>query len=172
MDDGKLVLMGKVAATHGIKGLLRVTSFSGQYDSLLAAETIFLKEPSGRTGTFAVAAATVHGRKLLLALDGLRDINKVEHLVGAEIYLRRDQLPETEEGEYYWHDLIGLQVRTVAGEDLGVIRGIIETGSNDVYVVQGAERELLVPALAEVVTAVDLSAGVMTVSPVPGHFDL
>lgn len=172
MEKDSLILIGRVAATHGIKGQLRITTYSGHFDSLLSADSVILKEPSGKVGTFAISAATVHGKKLLLAFAGLADINRVLHLVGSEIYLPLDQLPETEEGEYYWHDLIGLKVVTVAGESLGVLRSIIETGSNDVYVVQSAEREWLIPALEDVVTAIDLSAGVMTITPVAGLFDL
>lgn len=172
MESDSLILIGKVAATHGVKGQLRIASYSGHFDSLLPAKTVILKAPSGKTGTFAVTAAILHGKKLLLSLDGFSDINRVQHLVGSEIYLRMDQLPDTEEGEYYWHDLIGLNVVTVAGEPLGVLQSIIETGSNDVYVVKSAERELLIPALEDIITAIDLSAGVMTVTPVEGLFDL
>lgn len=172
MAPDNLILIGKVAATHGIRGQLRITSYSGHFDSLRTAKTVILKEPTGRTGSFDVAAATLHGKKLLLSLAGLADINQVLHLVGSELYLYREQLPATEEGEYYWQDLIGLKVVTAAGEPLGLLASIIETGSNDVYVVKAADRELLIPALAEVVTAIDLSAGVMTITPVAGLFDL
>ena len=172
MEHDSLIQIGRVAATHGIRGQLRITTYSGHFDSLLSAESVILKEPSGKVGTFAVSAAVVHGRKLLLALAGLTDINKVLHLVGSELYLRQEQLPATEDGEYYWHDLIGLRVNTVEGEHLGVLQSIIETGSNDVYVVKAADRELLIPALEDIVTAIDLTAGTMTITPVPGLFDL
>jgi len=172
MESDSLILIGKVAATHGIRGQLRITTYSGHFDSLLSADSVILKESTGRTATFAVSAAVVHGRKLLLTFAGLSDINKVLHLVGSELYLRLEQLPATEEGEYYWHDLIGLNVVTADGEVLGVLQSIIETGSNDVYVVKAADRELLIPALEDVVTAIDLSAGTMTVTPVAGLFDL
>lgn len=172
MAPDNLILIGKVAATHGIRGQLRITSYSGHFDSLRTAKTVILKEPSGRTGSFDVVAATLHGKKLLLSLAGLADINQVLHLVGSELYLHREQLPATDEGEYYWHDLLGLTVVTAAGETLGRLESIIETGSNDVYVVKTAEGELLIPALADVVTSIDLAAGVMTITPVAGLFDL
>jgi 16S rRNA processing protein RimM len=172
MERDSLILIGRVAATHGIRGQLRITTYSGHFDSLLSAESVILKEPSGKVSTFTVSAAVVHGRKLLLSLAGLSDINKVLYLVGSELFLRLEQLPETEDDEYYWHDLIGLQVVTVDGEPLGVLQSIIETGSNDVYVVKSADRELLIPALADIVTTIDLAAGIMTVTPVEGLFDL
>jgi 16S rRNA processing protein RimM len=172
MDNDSLVLIGKIAATHGIKGQLRIRSYSGHYDSLLSVDSITLKEPSGRIGTFGIASAKMQGKKLVVALNGLANINCVEHLVGSDIYLRKNQLPDTDEGEYYWHDLIGLHVVTDAGELLGILQSIIETGSNDVYVVKSAHRELLIPALEDVIKSIDLSAGVMTVTPSEGFFDL
>jgi 16S rRNA processing protein RimM len=81
-------------------------------------------------------------------------------------------LPKPDEGEYYWADLIGLRVSTEAGDDLGTLREIIETGSNDVYVVKGACREFLIPATDDVVRGIDLDAGTMTVSPLEGMLDL
>lgn len=172
MSADSLILMGKIAATHGIKGQLRIVSYSGRFDTLLVVDSVMLKDRSGRTGTYAVASVTVHGKKLLLSLDGFADINAVLPFVGSELYLRRDQLPPPEEDEYYWYDLVGLNVVTTQGETLGRLESIMETGSNDVYVVKSAEREYLIPALYEVVADINLAAGVMTVTPFEGLFDL
>ena len=97
-------------------------------------------------------------------LAGCNDRDAAEQLVGAEISIRRTQLPATTEpGEFYWTDLVGLRVQTVEGVDLGRIERLFETGANDVIVVQG-ERERLVPYVWEqVVRDVDLEAGVMHV---------
>ncbi|HZV81585.1 MAG TPA: ribosome maturation factor RimM [Geobacteraceae bacterium] len=169
-DD--LILLGKIVATHGIRGQLRVVPYSGQFDTFLAVDSLLVKDATARLVKHDLASATVHGRKLLLSFKGYGDINQVLHLVGCELYIGRDQLPEPGDDEYYWHDLIGLTVVTVAGEQLGSLESIIETGSNDVYVVKSAGREYLIPALAEVVTSIDLDAKVMTVTPFEGLFDL
>jgi 16S rRNA processing protein RimM len=113
---------------------------------------------------FDVAAIARHGKKVLLTLKGFDTINKVTHLVGRELHVRREQLPDLPEGEYYWCDLLGLRVLTDRDEELGILEDIIVTGSNDVYVVTDAGRELLVPAIASVVTAVDLTARRIDVS--------
>jgi 16S rRNA processing protein RimM len=166
------VLLGKVVATHGIKGQLRVVPYSGETDTIVALKTVILRGPKGEEETFAVTAAAAHGRKMLLGLRDLVSINQVQHLVGRELYARRDQLPELEPGEYYWCDLLGLRVVTDRGETLGTVADIIATGSNDVYVVRDGEREYLIPALEDVVLQVNLDDGVMTVSPPEGLFDL
>jgi 16S rRNA processing protein RimM len=84
-------------------------------------------------------------------------------LIGAELFIARDELPELEEDSYFWFDLIGMAVYTTADEYLGRIESIIETGSNDVYVVQDHKKEVLIPALESVVIAIDTKAKRMQV---------
>ena len=172
MGDDELILLGKVVATHGIRGQLRVVPYSGLFDTLLAVESVTLRDVRGKSTVFAVKAAAVHGKKLLLTLDGFSDINQALHLVGSELFILREQLPPPEEDEYYWQDLIGMTVVTFDGMSLGRLESIIETGSNDVYVVKSAGKEYLIPAIADVVVSVDVAAKVMTVSPIEGLFDL
>lgn len=166
------VLLGKVVATHGIRGQLRVVAFSGEFDTIRSLDSVILKGADGKMETFAVAATAVHGRKLLVALKGYDDINQVLPLVGREVYTFRGEMPELPPGEYYWCDLLGLKVVTEAGEALGVLTDIIATGSNDVYVVKDGQREYLIPALEDVIREISLDDGVMTVSPPEGLLDL
>lgn len=169
-DD--FVPLGKVTAPHGIKGQLRITVYSGETDAITSVKSVMLQGGNGAVETFEVARAVLHGKKVLLSLKGFDNINQVLHLVGRELIVTRGQLPEPEEGEFFWCDLIGLSVVTDAGESLGTLTEIISTGSNDVYVVTSGEREYLIPALEDVVVKVDLEAGKMTVSPPEGLFDL
>jgi len=166
------VLLGKVVATHGIRGQLRVVLYSGDFSSVEGLDSVMLKRQDGAIDTFPVAAVARHGKKVLLALRGFASINQVLDLVGRELCVRRDQLPELSEGEFYWCDLLGLRVVTDRGEPLGTLTDIIATGSNDVYVVRSGEREYLIPALEEVVREVDLDDRIMKVSPPEGLFDL
>jgi 16S rRNA processing protein RimM len=172
MHSDSLILMGKVAATHGIKGQLRFVAYSGLAETFLTVDSLFLKDAAGRLVEYDVSAVSAHGKKLIVALKGFSDINQVIPLVGSEVYLYREQLPVPEDDEYYWYDLVGMNVVTTDGRTLGVLESIIETGSNDVYVVVSADREFLVPALADVVVSVDTVAKLMTVAPVEGLFDL
>jgi len=171
-QESEPVLLGKIIATHGVKGQLRVFLFSGEFSSIAGLDTVMVKAPNSGMETFEVAAAARHGKKVLLTLKNYDNVNQVLHLVGRELYVDRDQLPELPKGEYYWRDLVGLRVVTDQGEMLGTLTEIIATGSNDVYVVQGSEREYLIPALEEVVLDVNLDDGVMKVSPPEGLFDL
>jgi len=166
------VLLGKVSATHGIRGQLRVAVYSGDFATILSLGSLMLKGPDGRMDTLEVAASIVHGKKLIVSFKGYDNINQVLHLVGREIYTNREQMPELSEGEFYWSDLLGLTVVTEGGETLGVVADIIVTGSNDVYVVKDGKREYLIPALADVVLDINLDEGIMTVTPLEGLLDL
>ena len=166
-----LILMGKIAAVHGIKGQLRVVPYSGMADNFLLCRSLLLRDASGRINEHEVSAATIHGKKLLISLKGFTGINQVLHFVGSEILLYKEQLSTPEEDEYYWHELIGMKVVTSDGVDLGTLDSIIETGSNDVYVVVASGREYLIPALSDIVS-IDIKARLMTVTPVEGLFDL
>ncbi len=164
--------MGKVVATHGIRGQLRIAVYSGQFETILSLDSLMLKGPDGKMESFEVAKSVVHGRKLLIALREYDIINQVQHLVGRDVYADRDQLPELDEGEYYWCDLLGLKVVTEQGEFLGTVTDIIATGSNDVYVVTNDARECLIPALEDVVLDIDLDKEKMVVRPPDGLLDL
>jgi 16S rRNA processing protein RimM len=168
----EFVLIGKVVATHGIRGQLRVVPYSGNAESIHSQKSIILKGLHGESDVFAVANSVSHGKKVLITLESLDDINKVNHLVGRDIYVTRDQLPVLPEGEYYWFDLIGLQVVTVQGELLGELCDILETGSNDVYMVRSGEKEYLIPAVDDVVTDINIVTGTMLVNPPDGLLDL
>jgi 16S rRNA processing protein RimM len=168
----KPVLIGKVQATHGIKGQLRIVPFSGEVESFLPLRSVMIKSPAGKLETFEVTTVSPHGKRVLLRLKEFDNINQVLHLVGRELYVERSQLPKLPEGEFYWSDLLGMAVVTDLGESLGKLVDIIVTGSNDVYVVQGDKGEFLIPALEDVILEVDVDSKRMLVSPPEGLLDL
>lgn len=167
-----LIPVGKIIDTHGVKGLLKLHTYSGNLESLSKAGSVVLTSTSGIPQTFNLASVKPHGKGFLISLKGMDDINLVEALVGSELCLSREQLPETAEDEYYWCDLIGLSVATTDGRELGTISDIFETGSSDIYVVSGSGKEYLIPAIADVIHTVDLSNGRMLITPLEGLLDL
>jgi 16S rRNA processing protein RimM len=110
---------------------------------------------------------------ILLRLAGIDSANAAEALIGQAITIPLAQLPTLPADHYYIHDLIGLRVESTGGQTLGVITDVLATGANDVYVVReaGSGRDVLVPAVKEMVKHVNISAGVMIMDPIPGLFD-
>lgn len=171
-QQDELIPVGKIIATHGIRGYLKLYSYSGNIESLQFSETVLLKGKGGVLGEFAPKTVSPHAGGFILSLDGFTDIDQVQPLVGSELFLKRSQLPEPEEGEYYWRDLIGLTVITDKGVVLGPIADIFETGSSDIYVVRGDNKEYLIPAIADVVYEIDIPGKRMIITPLDGLLDL
>jgi 16S rRNA processing protein RimM len=171
-EKNELILIGKVLGTHGVRGQLRIVPYSGDPASITSLRTFLLRAPGGQYESYEITAAADHKQRALVSLKGFDNINQVLCLAGREVFIYREQLPVLPEGEYYWQDLIGLVVQTEDGEVLGDLVDILETGSNDVYVVKAGDREVLIPATEEVVQDIDLDAKRMIVRPLDGLFDL
>lgn len=151
--------MGRIGAPFGVAGWIRVQTFTASVASLLSYSTWFVASGS-QWQAHEVQAARVKGRALVAKLKGCEDRDTAAGLRGREVAVLRGDLPRPAANEWYWADLIGLRVVNVAGEELGRLIRILQTGSNDVLVVEG-ERERLIPFTEEVVRGVDLAAGVM-----------
>ena len=171
-DSDELVPVGKIIGTHGIKGLLKVYSYSGNIQSLQAAKTVFLRGKDNSLCEHVLKKVSPHAGGFILGLDEFSDINQVLSLNGSELCLKRSQLPVPDEDEYYWRDLIGLTVHTDTGTELGTLVDIFETGSSDVYVVRGSSKEYLIPAIADVIAHVDIPGKKMVITPLDGLLDL
>lgn len=171
-NQDELVPVGKIIGTHGIKGLLKVYSYSGNIKSIQSVETVFLKGKDGSLREHAVKSVSAHGGGFILGLDDFSDINQVLFLNGSELCLKRSQLPVPDEDEYYWRDLMGLAVHTDLGVELGTVVDIFETGSSDIYVVRGGSKEYLIPAIADVIAHIDISGGKIIITPLEGLLDL
>lgn len=160
------IVVGKLGAPYGVRGWVKLQSFTEQIDNLLDYDPWYIGLSSGPKRGWEIAAVTeakTHGKGLVAKFKGCDDRDCAARMTGQEIAIRRDQLPPTEEGEYYWSDLEGLTVLTLDGVSLGVVDHLLETGANDVLVVKG-DRERLIPYVTgPIVKSVDLAAGTMQV---------
>jgi 16S rRNA processing protein RimM len=157
------MLIGRLAGAHGMQGGLKLISYAESLDVFAPGRPIRVRSADGAETVYDVVEARPQGRGTVLFLSGVTHRSQAEALIGGELWIDRATLPALAEGTYYWADLIGLDVVSVDGRHLGRLESIFATGSNDVYVVKGADREILVPALKSVVTAVDLAARRMQV---------
>ncbi|MBI9088483.1 MAG: 16S rRNA processing protein RimM [Desulfobacterium sp.] len=157
-----LFTLGQVTGVHGLKGFLKIRSFAGSVATFRQGLDLVVRRVGKTDQMYEVVKASPLKKGVLLLLSGV-DRDVAETLVGAELLVDRTMLPEPEEDSYYWEDLMGLKVVDRTFGLLGSIDSVIETGSNDVFVVKGGEREVLVPGLASVVIRVDLEAGEMVI---------
>jgi 16S rRNA processing protein RimM len=158
---GKLVTLGRVSGVYGVKGWLRIRSFTeppaniGRYEGWLLCGR-------GPPEPVDVEGVAVREGRVTAKLRGIDDRDEARRLIGAEIAVERSRLPALEPGEYYWTDLEGLEVRTVAGQRLGTVDYLIATGANDVLVLDDG-RTLIPFVIDSVVKQVDLDGGVIEV---------
>ena len=164
-----LVAVGRILGAHGRDGEIRVRSTSNVPDRFDEGQSLQLSKdgstPDGRTFQIIRSRNTItKGREeMILLFRGFRDRDQAIRLTGSWLCVAQSDVPDAEEGEYFHYQIIGLKVRTVGGYDLGELTEILETGSNDVYVVTGPEGEVLVPALGHVVKEINVIGGLMTV---------
>ena len=154
-----MVVMGQVVAPYGIKGWIKVRSFTEALDGLLDFPVWWLGA-GGDWRESRVIEASVHGKTIVASIEASPDRNAAEGLKGLQIAVPRSSLPDAEEGEYYWLDLIGLRVINLEGVALGVVDDIIETGANDVLQVKG-EKVHLIPFVSQFVHEVDRKNGLI-----------
>ena len=156
----KHVALGYISAVHGINGWVKVHSWTRPMEAILKYQPWLLGE--GKSPVKIVDGRR-QGKGLVALLPGFEDREQAIKLVGQQVFVDREQLPATAEGEYYWFDLEGLKVQTTNGDVLGSVARLMETGANDVLVIRG-EREHLVPFIqGQYVTRVDLESGLIEV---------
>lgn len=166
------VVVGRTATVYGIKGWLKVRSYTEPMDNLLGFENCFIQR-QGQWQPVEVEAGREYGKGLLIKLRGVDTPEDARLYAGCDLAVATEELPPLEPDEFYWRELEGLRVFVDVPERgrlaLGRVDHLLETGANDVLVVQGDEhsidrRERLIPYLPEqVVLEIDLEAGTLLV---------
>ena len=179
--------MGRISAPFGIKGWIRVQSFSPTASGLTNYSTWWLGSAENWR-EYKVEQSQVQGADVIAKLVGVDDRDEAAGFKGQQVAIPREAFPPAEQGEYYWADLVGLGVKNTEGVDFGVVTAMLETGANAVMVVQpvvqpvakqvvqqsavdgdggnkndAKGRERLIPFIADVVKRVDIAAGLIEV---------
>lgn len=159
-DD--LVTMGFVSGAFGIRGWINVVADTELADSLFDYDTWWLGR-DGQWRAYVFEDGQVQPKKLAAKLEGVDDRDMAFALKGCQVAIPRSRMPAAGDDEYYWADLVGLAVVNTAGEALGMVERLFETGANDVLVVKDGDTERLLPFVAQVVLKVELEARTITV---------
>ena len=155
-------MLGRISGVFGVKGWVKVFSYTDPREAILDYEGWLLGD-DGKWRPANVAEGQRHGKTVVVRIDGIDDRDQAAALIGTEIGVERNALPETEEGHYYWSDIEGLEVRRQDGSVLGKLSHLLETGAHDVMVIKGDTERLIPFVKDEVVVDVDLAGGVITV---------
>jgi 16S rRNA processing protein RimM len=150
--------VGKIVNTHGVRGEVRVISSTDFAEERYAKGTELMIKLQEKEVSVIVTHHRQHKTFDLLQFEGYHSINEVEPFKGSLLYVSAEQLNELDEGEFYYHEIIGCKVITEAEEEIGEVKEIIETGANDVWVIKkkGGGKDVLIPYIADVVQEVDI----------------
>ncbi len=154
MNGKDLVVLGKLGAVYGINGWLKVNSYTENPEGIFSYKPWQIQS-QGQWRQVKIASWKRHSNGLIVKLEDVNDRDQAQLLVNAEIAVSQSLLPQLDDGEFYWKDLLGMTVVNEAGYDFGVVDDLMETGSNDVLVVKAnktdafGQKERLIPFLTD-----------------------
>jgi 16S rRNA processing protein RimM len=164
MNPSRMVAVAAVLGAHGVRGEVRLGVHTESDAYFAPGQSLYLEKEGKKGGQWlTVRQSRPHKQFVLVVFDGVEGRDAAAALRGFTAYIPRERLPETGPDEHYWVDLVGMTVEGMAGEIIGNVVSIIETGANDVFVVQGEKGEILIPALEWVIKSIDTQAGKMVV---------
>jgi len=165
--------VGRIADAWGIKGWFKVLAYSASPEALFSSKRWFIQSPAaagpeaGKVFKLAVVQAKEHSDTVVATAHDVPDRTAAEALKGARVFVARSSFPSTAEDEYYWVDLIGLNVVNREGVDLGVVRELLSTGPQTVLVMEfqaeGKTQERMIPFVGVYIDKVDLAGKLISV---------
>jgi len=169
--EKNLFPIGRVLKPHGVKGKMKVEYFGEDLHRFFSYREVFIEGDKGKPESYEILEASPHPPRLILRLKGIEKIEEAEPMIGKTILVEKEALPELEEGEYYWIDLMGIEVETREGKRIGKVKEIFSTGAHDIYVVEGKRGEIFLPAIEDVIQSIDLKKRVMKVVRMEGLWE-
>lgn len=156
--QSKYIIVGKIGATYGIMGWLKIQTFTEFGENILEYAPWYLSGSDNQDfEEITIEDGKPHGNAFIAKFPNINTPEEARLFTGKTINIKRSQLPELSKDEYYWSDLVGLTVKNQHGEVLGTVSYLIETGANDVLVIKG-DKEHAIPYLpGSVVLSVDLT---------------
>jgi 16S rRNA processing protein RimM len=167
------VQVAKVTKAQGIKGEVKIYPFSSAPENFsLYRNLVFVDSSQKQVRKIELSHSRVHGNSAVLTLSGITNRNDAEQLIGCEIWIHQDELPELDEDEFYWHDFEGAEVFTVAGEYLGRVTSLMSTGAHDILVISGEGEEYMIPVRDEFLVEFNSDERRISVNPPEGLLDI
>ncbi len=168
---GKYVLLGKVAKAHGLRGEVKIFSFSGQPENFHRYKEVVLVNTSGNLiSSLAVENVRIQGKTAITKLASVNSRERAEEIEGMGVLLAKDLLPEPAEDEFYWHQYEGKLVLDLNGQTIGRVERLFSNGAQDVLVVRSGLEEILIPVTKSIL--VRETAEELVIDPPPGLLDL
>lgn len=165
------LLLGKITKAHGLRGEVKIFSYSRHPENIEKYKEIVLVDRSGKlSAALTVEKSRVQGKTAIVQLTPINKRRLAEDIVGMGVLLAKDYLPDTDEDEYYWHQYEGKLVVDQDGKTIGTIESLFNNGAQDILVVRGDKEEILIPVTKDIV--VGETDDTLIVNPPPGLLEL
>lgn len=166
------VVIGQVRRPHGVRGTLRVAPMTEDPHRYRRLEQVYLSRGDDQRTLFAIEKVEIAHEAILLTLQGIDSRDRAEEWRQAWVEIPGEQILPLEEGQHYLFEIVGLQVQSEDGENLGTVVDILRNPAHDVYVVKQDDREFMVPAVPEFIRQIDSESGIMIIHLVDGLLEL
>ncbi len=167
----KFILIGKVVKAHGLKGEVKIHSFSGQPGHFNNYQRLILVDTDGRlSSSLEIIKYRVTGKSAIIQRDGIDDRNQAERICSMGVLINKSDLPNLRNNEFYYHELIGLPVQTKDGKQLGKVDNIFSNGAQEIMEIKGEGEHYLIPVVQDVI--IDLDTDKIIIAPPPGLLDM
>lgn len=169
-----LVPYGLIIKTHGLKGEVCLTAFSRDFSNLEYIENIYLEiNFAGGFKKYEIASYYLSGKHAVLKISGLDNINSADDLKNKTVYVDSDELSDTNEDEYYWFQIIGIQVYEKGGKFIGQVQDLLDRSQQPILIIVGTDkREILIPFADEIIKEIDLKNNKIIIDPPDGLLDI
>lgn len=164
----KLIAYGKILKPHGLKGELKVLPYSGESENFKQFKSIFISINNNEPKEFSISGKKFQKNLIIVKIQEIDRIEDAELLRGKEVYIDKEELPSTEEDEYYWFELIGLNAYNQDNKLLGKVESIIDSSAQPILVIKNNSEEYMVPLIDKFVKEVDLDNSKIVIEPIDG----
>src|SRR5574341_129364 len=167
----RLVPLGEIVTTHGLDGWLKLNPFNADTTALVAGGEVFLDRPGAAT-VYQLEAVKPVKKQFLIKFCGVNNIEDAARLIGSQLSVDEALLDALEPGQYYHYQVVGFEVFDLNGAPIGTLVSLMSTAGGELYVVRGADREYLIPAVKEIIEKVDFTERKLIVNPPDGLLEL
>jgi 16S rRNA processing protein RimM len=168
----ELLPVGRISKTHGLNGEVRVVLYSGNLDGITKVNRLFIyKKGHEKPIELKITNLRIQNNRTVVGFEGINTIEEASGLRGSIVLVDKRDLPEPKEDEYYWFQLIGLNVVTEEGSFVGTVKNLIDREPQTLLVVENNEKEFLIPMVDTIVQGVKLEKSEVVITPIEGLFD-
>jgi 16S rRNA processing protein RimM len=168
----ELLPLGKISKPHGLNGEVRVFLYSGNVDSITRLNRLFIyKKEDEKPVELKISKLRIQNKTTIIGFEGIKTIEEASELRGSIVMVNKCDLPEPKEDEYYWFQLIGLNVVTKEGNFIGTVKNLIDREPQALLVVENDEKEFLIPLVDTIIEGIKLEESEVIITPIEGLFD-